>query len=160
LKSAERALETLAGNWREKAELAISRGREDLARQALVEKAKAEERADEIGEEIAMLEQTLGANHADIARLEAKLREAASKRDRIRTRLESAQNSIRLRELLNGGAMQDAFARFEELERVVDEAEGHAEAAALGSENDDEADPAFDARVEAELAELRKTTAR
>jgi phage shock protein A len=160
LKGTAGALERLAGNWREKAELALLRDRDDLARQALVEKAKAEERAAEIGEEIAVLGKALGANHADITKLEDKLREACSKRDRIRTRLESAQNSIRLRELLNGGAMQDAFARFDQLERVVDEAEGHAEAAALGRDEEDEADPVRDARIEAELAEMRKSAAR
>lgn len=159
LKSAQRALETLAANWREKAELAISRDREDLARQALTEKAKAEERSETMGAQIDVLEKTLTASHTDIARLEGKLREAVTKRDRIRARLESAQNSIRMRELLNGGAMQDAFARFDELERVVDEAEGHAEAALIGCEEED-SDPVFDARVEAELEELRKAAAR
>lgn len=159
LQAAQDALKTMAGNWQEKAELALSRDREDLARQALVEKNKAEERAGEIGEQVAALETALSANHKDIARLQAKLEEACARRNNIRARLESAENSIRLRELLNGGAVQDAFSRFEHLERQVDDAEGHAEAAAIGYDDyeETEKDRELNARIDAELAAMKKS---
>ncbi|MEM8696631.1 MAG: PspA/IM30 family protein [Pseudomonadota bacterium] len=160
--AAHDGLKRIAENWHEKAELAISRDRDDLARQALVEKGKADARATEIAEETATLAQSIDANHADITRLQTKLSEACRKRSNIRARLESAENSIRLRELMNGGAMQDAFSRFDELERKVDEAEGHAEAAAIGAEPElrPEDDPVIAARIDAELAELRKNNGR
>ncbi|WP_255454745.1 PspA/IM30 family protein [Parasphingopyxis sp. CP4] len=159
---AQDGLAKIAEDWHEKALLAISRDRDDLARQALVEKGKADARATEIAMETATLGKSIDANHADIHRLQSKLSEACRKRSNIRARLESAENSIRLRELVNGGAMQDAFARFDALERTVDEAEGHAEAAALGIEPEPrfEDDPVVAARIDAELDELRKTNGR
>jgi phage shock protein A len=162
LQAARGALQNMAENWHEKAELAISRDRDDLARQALVEKNKADERIAEIGIEIATLDKALGANHNDIARLQAKLGEACTRRSNIRARLESAESSIRLRELLNGGAVKDAFSRFEDLEKQVDSAEGHAEAAAIGYDNDEDImrDRQLNAKVDAELAAMKKTTAR
>lgn len=159
---AQDGLARIAEDWHEKAQLAISRDRDDLARQALVEKSKAEARAKEIATEAETLGKSIDVNHADIHRLQSKLSEACRKRSNIRARLESAENSIRLRELMNGGAMQDAFERFDALERKVDEAEGHAEAAALGAEPEPrfEDDPVIAAQIDAELDELRKNTGR
>lgn len=162
LLAARDGLRKIAENWHEKAELAVSRDRDDLARQALVEKGKADARAAEIAEESGALAKSIDANHADITRLQTKLSEACRRRSNIRARLESAENSIRLREILNGGALHDAFSRFDDLERKVDAAEGHAEAAALGAEPEPnpEDDPVVAARIDAELEELRKKTAR
>ena len=162
LQVAKNALQTISENWHEKAELAITRERDDLARQALVEKGKADLRIGEIGEEIAALDKALSTNHTDISRLQAKLGEACTRRSNIRARLESAETSIRMRELLNGGAVQDAFTRFDDLERKVDEAEGHADAAAIGYDDEEYAakDRKLNAKVDAELAALKKSTAR
>lgn len=161
LQAAQTALRTMSENWHEKAELAISRDRDDLARQALLEKNKADARIAELGQEVAALEKALNANHADISRLQAKLNEACTRRSNIRARLESAESSIRLRELLNGGAVQDAFSRFDALERKVDEAEGHADAAAIGFEDDEYAaqNRKLNAKVDAELAAMKKSSA-
>ena len=64
--------------------------------------------------------------------------------------------------MLNGGAVQDAFTRFDDLERKVDEAEGHADAAALGYDDEEYAakDRKLNAKVDAELAALKKSTTR
>lgn len=161
LQAAQTALRTMAENWHEKAELAISRDRDDLARQALLEKNKADARIVELDQEVATLEKALNANHTDIARLQAKLSEACTRRSNIRARLESAESSIRLRELLNGGAVQDAFSRFDALERKVDEAEGHADAAAIGSDDDEYVaqNRKLNAKVDAELAAMKKSSA-
>lgn len=157
LKAAQDRLREIADGWREKAEFALAADREDLARQALVEKGKAEDRAKELNEEIATLEKTLTANHSDIARLQTKLGEACARRGNIRARLESAENSIKMRELLNGGAVKDAFARFDTLERKVDEAEGHAEAAMIGYDDSEEIakNRKLNAKVDAELAAMK-----
>src|SRR5918995_3249015 len=64
-------LEGLTDSWTEKAELALSKGREDLAKAALIERQKASDMADGLKEEIAVIDETLRGNEADIAKLQA-----------------------------------------------------------------------------------------
>lgn len=125
-------LEKLQESWTEKAELALSKDREDLAKAALIERQKAADMADQLKVEIEVLDDALHASEADIAKLQQKLREARSRQNAIVTRLESAHNRMRIREAYAGDRVQDAFSRFEVLERRVDLAEGRADAAAMG----------------------------
>jgi phage shock protein A len=141
-------LEKLQESWTEKAELALSKGREDLAKAALVEKQKAADMCEQLNEEIAVLDEALRASEEDINKLQNKLREARARQNSIVTRLESASNRMRLREMTNGSRMQDAFSRFDVLERRVDLAEGRADAAGLG---------AAPKTLDEEIAELRSS---
>jgi len=125
-------LETAQASWGEKAELALSKGREDLAKAALVEKRKLGEMAEQLIRDIAELDEGLKANEDDIAKLQAKLREARARQNSIVARMESATNRLRMRQAYAGPRIDDAFARFELLERRVDLAEGRAEAYDLG----------------------------
>jgi phage shock protein A len=124
-------LDGLQGNWSEKAELALEKGREDLARAALNEKQKAADMADGLREEMAEIETVLRGYEQDIARLQAKLAEARSRQAAIANRLESAVTRAKARELLHGSRTEDAFSRFEILERRADLAEGYADALGL-----------------------------
>ena len=125
-------LQNLQESWTEKAELALSKEREDLAKAALIERQKAADMADQLKAEIEVLDDALQASEADIAKLQQKLREARARQNAIVTRLESAHNRMRIREAYAGDRVQDAFSRFEVLERRVDLAEGRADAAAMG----------------------------
>lgn len=125
-------LEKLQESWTEKAELALSKDREDLAKAALIERQKAADMADQLKAEIEVLDDALQASEADIAKLQQKLREARARQNAIVARLESAHNRMRIREAYAGDRVQDAFSRFEVLERRVDLAEGRADAAAMG----------------------------
>ena len=125
-------LEGLQSSWTEKAELALSKGREDLAKAALVEKQKAADMCEQLSSEIAVLDEALKASEEDITKLQTKLREARARQNSIVARLESANNRVKLREITNGSKMQDAFSRFDVLERRVDLAEGRADALDLG----------------------------
>lgn len=153
-------LDGLQESWKEKAELALSKDREDLAKQALVEKQKATDMSDRLNAEVEVLNDALRAYEEDITKLQNKLREARSRQNNIMARLESAENRIKLADLHNGERVEDAFTRFEMLERRVDEAEGRAAAAMLGGpgktleEEIDELES--DDRVEAELAAMKK----
>ena len=138
-------LEALQASWTEKAELALSKGREDLAKAALVEKRKAADMCDQLNAEIAVLEDALRASEGDIAKLQKKLSEARARQNSVDTRLESANNRYRLRDMYAGPKTQEAFSRFDVLERRVDEAEGRADAAGLGAVR----------TLEDEFAELR-----
>jgi len=141
-------LEKLQESWTEKAELALSKDREDLAKAALVERQKAADMCAQLNEEISVLDEALRASEEDIAKLQNKLREARTRQNSIVTRLESANNRYRLREMTNGSKMHDAFSRFDVLERRVDFAEGRAEAAGLGAQPKS---------LEEEIAELRSS---
>nr|WP_047169618.1 phage shock protein PspA [Sphingomonas sp. Y57] len=141
-------LNAVQANWLEKAELALSKDREDLAKAALVEKQKAADLAEQLNEEIALLDESLKASEADIAKLQGKLREARARQNSIVTRLESANNRARMREMYAGPKIDEAFSRFELLERRVDYAEGRAEAAGMG---------AAPKTLEEEIAELRSS---
>ena len=121
-------LDELQKSWTEKAELALSKDREDLAKAALMERQKAADMADGLRTEIASIEETLKGYEADIAKLQGKLREARARQNAIANRIESAVTRAKTRELLNGGRTEDAFSRFEVLERRADFAEGRAEA--------------------------------
>jgi phage shock protein A len=121
-------LTELQASWTEKAELALSKDRDDLAKAALVERQKAADMAEGLKAEIDVIDQTLKAYEADIAKLQAKLREARSRQNAIAMRLESAVTRAKAREMVNGGRTEDAFSRFEILERRADFAEGRADA--------------------------------
>ncbi|MGI8705214.1 MAG: phage shock protein PspA [Sphingomicrobium sp.] len=124
-------LEDIQANWTDKAELALSRGREDLAKAALTERQKAADMANGLKSEIGQIEQVLRGYEADIAKIQGKLREARSRQNAIATRIESAVTRAKAREMLNGSRTEDAFAKFEILERRADFAEGRAEALGL-----------------------------
>ncbi|WCT72313.1 phage shock protein PspA [Sphingomonas naphthae] len=142
-------LDSVQAGWIEKAELALSKGREDLAKAALVEKQKAGDLAEQLNEEVATLDAALSASEADIAKLQGKLREARARQNAIATRLESAYNRERMREMYQGAKVEDAFSRFEQLERRADLAEGRADALSLGA--------AGPKSLEEEIAELRSS---
>lgn len=124
-------LEKLQADWGEKAELALSKDREDLARAALLEKRKAGDIATKLKAEIDLLDESLRSYEEDISKLQGRLREARSRQSQIAARLESAENRYKLRSLLTTERVDEAMARFDQLERRVDYAEGRAEAISL-----------------------------
>jgi phage shock protein A len=152
-------LRELQDSWTERAELALSKGRDDLARAALIEKEKLTGLSDEIHEEIAAIEQTLRASEADIAKLQAKLREARARQNAIATRIETAENRARMREMYAGSRVEEAFSQFELLERHADLVEGHAEALMLAAPpktlEEEIAELKVAERVDAELAAMK-----
>ncbi|HEX8384255.1 MAG TPA: phage shock protein PspA [Sphingomonas sp.] len=152
-------LDGLQASWTEKAELALSKDREDLAKAALVERQKAADMADQLRAEVGVLDDALRASEEDIAKLQTRLREARAKQSSVQTRLESANNRVRLRQMYAGAKTEDAFSRFDVLERRVDDAEGRAEAMGLGVQKtleEEIADLRASDRVDAELAELKR----
>ena len=121
-------LDRLQTDWADKAQLALSKNREDLARGALIEKKKAADMAGQLHKEILVLDDALRAYELDIDKLQTRLREARSRQTAIAARLESAENRVKLRTLLASERVDEAMARFDQLERRVDHAEGRADA--------------------------------
>ena len=129
-------LDKLQADWGDKAQLALSKDREDLARAALLEKKKAADMADQLKQEIGVLDDALRAYEQDIAKLQNRLREARSRQSQIAARLESAENRAKLRSLMTSDRVDDALARFDQLERRVDYAEGRADALSIADGTD------------------------
>ena len=152
-------LEKLQESWTEKAELALSKDREDLAKAALLERQKAADMADQLNAEFTVLDDALRAAEEDIQKLQTKLREARSRQNAIMTRLETAHNRVRIREAYAGPKVQEAFSRFELMERRVDFAEGRADALSLGAPQktleEEIAELKSSEKVDAELAALK-----
>jgi phage shock protein A len=151
-------LEGLTDSWTEKAELALSKGREDLAKAALIERQKASDMAKSLEDEVAVIDSTLKTYEADISKLQGKLREARARQNSISTRIETAVTSAKAREMLNGSRTQDAFSRFEVLERRADFAEGRAEALGMTgpkSLEEEIADLRAEEQVDKELEALK-----
>jgi phage shock protein A len=150
-------------SWLEKAELALSKDREDLAKAALVEKQKAAGMADQLTSEITVLDDALHSAEEDIAKLQKKLSEARTRQNQIVTRLETAQNRFKLREMYAGQKVEDAFSRFDILDRRVDLAEGRADAAGLGGApktlDEEIAELKSAEKVDAELAAMKARVA-
>jgi len=140
-------LEELQTSWTEKAELALSKEREDLAKAALLERQKATDMAEGLQSEIKTIDDTLKGYEGDISKLQGKLREARARQNAITARFESAVTRARTREIMNGNRTEDAFSRFELLERRADFAEGRADALGMTGPKS----------LEEEIAELKAT---
>ena len=156
-------LEKLQDNWTEKAELALSKDREDLAKAAIVEKQKAADMAEQLNAEIQVLDDALRASEEDINKLQAKLREARARQNAIVTRLETAHNRIKVREAYAGSKVEEAFSRFDMLDRRVDYVEGRADALQLGSQpktlDEEISELRSSEKVDAELAAMKAAAA-
>ena len=160
-KDVQRKLKKLQGfqaDWESKAELAISKGREDLAKAALVEKAKAADMAAHLEEELAYLAEALVRSEEDVLKLDAKLREAKAKRATINARHKTASNHLRVRTNLHDSRITVAFERFDKVENRIDRLEAEAEAYDIGGKTvlDEFADMAAEESISEELEALKK----
>jgi phage shock protein A len=150
--------ETVAAEWEAKAELAIDKGREDLARGALQAKQKAASEIAARKEGLAAAEEAFAKRSSDLEKLQAKLDEAKAKHRALMMRREAAEHRIRTRSRTYDSRVDDALARYSAVERKVDEMEAYADTI-KGYEPSLEqefADLAQSDEVEKELAELKR----
>jgi phage shock protein A len=161
-KELERRLAEVArerDNWQAKAEFALSKGRDDLARGALVAKSKLVEQHEALSRQLAQVEDALAKGSEDIARLQAKLNDAKAREKALVARHKTASQRLKVRAQLYDDRITDAFARFEQVERTLDEMEGKVEAYDIGRArtlSDEFSELEGDGRVEQELADLKE----
>lgn len=146
-----------SAEWERKAEVAIRKGREDLARGALIEKNKAAESVDAVDHEMVWLDETLAKLSEDTAALQAKIKDAKSRQHAIILRGKAAKSRLGVRRQLHETNIEDAMHRFEHYERKMDDLEGQVEAYDLGRRTlSDEIDELeSDEGIDAELASLK-----
>jgi phage shock protein A len=160
-KEIERRIATLRhdqGEWARKAELAITKDREDLAKGALLAKARMADSIAELERQRAQIDEGLGKQNDDIAKLQAKLSDARSRESTIVARQKTAESRLKVRTMLYDERVTDAFSRFEQVERALDELDGKVEAFDLGRRKslaDELAELEAETGVEEELAALK-----
>jgi phage shock protein A len=130
------ALDRELGDWEEKAELAIRKGREDLARAALVEKSRVAGAAEILKQDYLAVDEGLNKLNEDIARLEAKLEDAKARQKALLARHKTASSRLAVRKKIYDYKIDDALIRFEQYTRRIDDVEGRVEAYDLGLPKD------------------------
>jgi len=151
--------EARSKEWAAKAELALTKGREDLARGAVQAKQQSEQMAAVVRKEIEILNESVAKADSDLEKLQAKLNEAKAKHKALMMRGSTASNQIKMRKVMTSNKVDDALQRYERMERKVDELEAHVEAFDLGNGQSLESQFAAleaDDAVEAELDALKK----
>ncbi|GAB4520313.1 MAG: phage shock protein PspA [Parvularculaceae bacterium] len=148
--------------WRAKAELAVSKGRDDLAKGALAARRKAQEMAEILTRELALVEESVDKANADLEQLQSKLQEAKAKEKALQLRRQSANDRVRVTRHIYDGRIDEAVARYENFERKIDELEAEAEAIAMGrprSLSEQFAELESEESVNAELKRLKERLA-
>ena len=138
-KDLNRKLEVLdrdQGDWDERAELAIRKGREDLAKAALVEKSRVVAATDALKQDYVAVDEGLAKLNDDIARLEAKLEDAKARQKALIARHKTASSRLAARRKIYDYKIEDAMVRFEQYTRRIDDVEGRIEAYDLGLPKD------------------------
>ncbi|PCJ46615.1 MAG: phage shock protein PspA [Gammaproteobacteria bacterium] len=144
--------------WTEKAELAISKQRDDLARAALIEKQNLQDSFDAQENELVELESSLAKLNEDITQLQEKLTEAKSRRAAMQLRHKTATTRIKVKRQLNNKSIDDAFSKFEQYEQKMDRLEAEVESYDLGkgqSLSDQIDQLVVDEKIEEELESLK-----
>ena len=121
-----------AAGWERKAELAVRKARDDLARAALAERNKAAAAAEALAAELELLDGTLSRLGSDIAALEAKIKDAKARRNAITLRGQAAETRLQVRRQLSDHNINDAMERFDLYERRMDDLEGRVESYDMG----------------------------
>jgi phage shock protein A len=145
-------------DWQRKAEFALSKDREDLAKGALVAKAKLAEAAEQMASELGRLDSALAKTNEDIGALQVKLADAKTREKTLIARHKTATNRLKVRTQLYDDRITDAFSRFEQVERNLDVLEGRSEVLGMGrakSLDDEIAELEAESKVESELAALK-----
>ena len=164
-KTLKRRIDTLskqAGDWEQKAELAVSKGREDLAKAALVERSNINASIESTEKDLAKLDETLDKLGSEIELLQAKLNDARARQKTILLRTKATESRVNVNTKLKSHAIDSALDKFEYFERKIDQMEGQLESghvAKRGLENEFE-ELERQEQIDAELAELKAKMAK
>jgi len=129
-------LEREQGGWDSKAELALRKDREDLAKAALIEKSRASAASEILKADYAAVDEGLAKLNQDISRLEKKLLDAKTRQKSLLARHKTANSRLAARKKIHDYKIDDAMVRFEQYTRRIDDVEGRIEAYDLGLPKD------------------------
>lgn len=121
------SLEHAIEEWQQKATLALTKQREDLARSALIEKQKLQEVLKGLHTEQTLVEETIDKLTGEISKLETKITETRAKQQALAIRSQSASNRRDVQKHLHTSRTHEAMAKFEQYSRKIDEMEAEAD---------------------------------
>jgi phage shock protein A len=149
--------ENEAQQWQEKAELALSKDREDLARAALQEKQKSSDNAQTLLQDLMHTEEHIIKLQSEISQLQDKLADAKSRQKAIIIREKTVNSRLKVKKNIDSNKVNDALSRFDRYERKIDDLEGQVESYDLGSKSlaDEISELESDEKVDDELASLK-----
>ncbi|SES84002.1 phage shock protein PspA [Thalassotalea agarivorans] len=152
-----RRLEEDALQWEQKAELALSKERDDLARLALIEKTKCSDNAVVVREELNQLEDHIVKLQDEITQLQEKLADAKARQKAIIMREKTASSRLKVKQNINSDKVNEALSKFDRYERKIDDIESQVEAYDLGTKSlsDEIAELESADKIDDELAELK-----
>ena len=156
------ALTEHALDWQNKAEMALSKDREDLARQALVAKSECESELAVIQEQLSLLSENLNAITEDANGLQQKLAEAKQKQKSLVRRQDTAVVQLNSRKTIDKNKLENVQAKYERLHNKVTELESQVEAYDMTAPvtlMDEFRKLEADSKVEDELEALKKKVA-
>ena len=162
-KKARRQLEELQDRvryWEEKAELAVKLGRDDLAREALIEKRKFSGRTESLENELSEHDLLIEQYQNDIRQLEEKLKSARDKQRLLLQRHIHAQRKMQAQKEIQRIDSTETIMKFEELENRIERMEAEADLVNFGRKPGLEAefdDLVVDEEIEKELATLKSS---
>lgn len=117
------------GLWDDRARLAMERGREDLAREALVEKLAAQRTGEGLEREVERFSVLIEQSREDIELLEAKLESAKERQRSLAKRHVRADQRMRARSNVSRVQSADVLMRFDQFEQRIERMEAEAELA-------------------------------
>jgi len=143
--------------WQEKAELALSKGRDDLARAALLEKKKCSENMVSMTEELVHIDDHIAKLQNEVVQLQDKLADAKARQKSILLREKTANSRLKVKRNIQSNKVDDALNRFDSYERKIDDIEAQVDAYDMGSKSlaDEIAELAEDEKIDDELAQLK-----
>ncbi|MDH5894557.1 phage shock protein PspA [Vibrio splendidus] len=154
------AIETQILDWQNKATLALTKQREDLARAALIEKQKLEDIIKSLHTEQTLVHETIEKLTSEIGKLETKIAETRAKQQALMIRNNAASNRRDVQKHLHSSKTHEAMAKFEQFSRKVDELEAEADVYAktgnAKSLDQEFADLQAQDEIEKELAKLKQ----
>ena len=151
-------LQTRVANWESKAKLAVEKGREELAREALLEKRRVGEGLSALERETTQLDEVIRNYQADISQLEEKLTTAREKQRVLVQRHIHAQHKTRAQGAIRRSETSDALLRYEQFEARIERMEADADLINYGrkpSLEEQFAQLERDEDIEKELAALK-----
>lgn len=156
-------LKKQADEWQGRAELALSKSREDLAKSALVEKNSAMEASRELQVQMQAVENTLEKLSTEIGQLQDKLADAKARQNALMLRHKTASSRLKVKRSLSDNQAEDALTRFERFERKLDNLEAEVDSYDLGRKKtlaDEIQDLETGEKIDAELARLKARMAK
>ncbi|GEA49699.1 phage shock protein A [Vibrio inusitatus NBRC 102082] len=147
-------------DWQQKASLALSRGREELARAALIEKQRITKVMKSLHTEQTLVEETITKLSDEVGKLESKINETRARQSALAMRQDAAKSRKDVQQHLHNSRTKDTLAKFEQYEQKIDRLEADADSYQVGKEaslDDQFAELQADDEIEQELQKMKTT---